>query len=225
MSSNLYYGVKDAEFNLGFVETEWLTLNEAVSRLKLVNTGAYFSISTPHLIYPNELVMSEANSIIDILLLAKYTDKCGNLKLKSVLLSHLLKNNSSLSLKSHRLYILSLPKDSYYWSKVDAHLIPAFALRVGYDAIAKQFSYIGRMRVNLSSPGCASPVPANQKAKNSVTNTLSGLIGTLTNIYEYIPAIVLQLHDLSYMNDKKLFSNINSDTNAQNWVIGISNSD
>ena len=50
------------------------------------------------------------------------------------------------------------------------------------------------------------------------SNSVTGLIGTLTNIYEYIPAIVLQLHDLSYLNDKKLSLNINN-LNAHNSLV------
>ena len=212
MSSNVYYGVKDAEFNLSFVETKWLNLNEALAKLKLNTNTPFISISPANLIYPNELILSEnTNTIIDILLLAKYTDKCGNLKLRSILLSQLINYDSSEStisssfLKSNRLLILSLPKDSYFWSKCEAHLIPSFALRVGFDHIAKQFSYIGRMRVNTSN-AISSP-PRSSPSKSPAT--LSGLIGTVANLYEYIPAAFFSMHDLSNLNDKKLFANIN----------------
>jgi hypothetical protein len=219
MSSNVYYGVKDAEFNLSFVETKWLNLNETLAKLKINTNSPYntnlININPSNLIYPNELVLanessSTSSNIVDILLLAKYTDKCGNLKLKSVLLSQLINKNSS-SLKSNRFLILSLPKDSYYWSKCEAHLIPSYALRVGYDSIAKQFSYIGRVRVLASSTSSSSSSPPASPSRSPSKSpaTLSGLIGTITNLYEFIPAIVLQLHDLSYSNDKKLFTNIN----------------
>ena len=216
MSSNTYFGVKDAEFDLSFAETQWLSLNEALIKLQ-VHTKSHFTLSPSNLIYPNELVLSETNCIIDCLLLARYTDKCGNLKLKSVLLSQLITESDALqnscSFKANRLYVLSLPKDSYYWTKVDAHLIPRYALRVGYDSIAKQFSYIGRMRINNAT---SSPPRLASKTSGvvNVSNTLTGIIGTITNLYEYIPAIVLQLHDLSYSYDEKLFNNINSTNQA-----------
>ena len=214
MSSNVYYGVKDAEFNLSFVETKWLNLYETLAQLKINSNSSSITLNPENLIYPNELVLSEnTNNIIDILLLAKYTDKCGNLKLRSILLSQLITNNNNSelsaslsSLKSNRFLILSLPKDSYFWSRCEAHLIPSYALRVGFDHIANQFSYIGRMRVGPTSASISSP-PRSSASKSPAT--LSGLIGTITNLYEYIPAIVLQLHDLSYSNDKKLFNNIN----------------
>ena len=66
MSSNVYYGVKDAEFNLSFVETKWLNLNEALAKLKLNTNTPFISISPANLIYPNELILSEnTNTIID----------------------------------------------------------------------------------------------------------------------------------------------------------------
>ena len=231
MSTHKYQGVKDADVGLNFVEAEWLTPNQAINKLNINNNNLQYLNSNPSsLIYPNELILSDTNHIVDVLLLAKFTDKHGNLKLKSVLLSQLISSMSHTSNPSSntlsassisqtsRVLILSLPKDSYYWSKVDAHFIPPHALRVGYDTIAKQFSYIGRMRVAMSNSSTNLVATSSLNHFKGYSNSVTGLIGTLTNIYEYIPAIVLQLHDLSYLNDKKLSININN-LNAHNSLV------
>ncbi len=84
MCSNLYYSVKDANINYSYSEVTWLSPNEVNYQLK--NTTDPLDAD---LIYPNELILNGANEIVDILLLAKYRNKNGNIKLKSVLLSQL----------------------------------------------------------------------------------------------------------------------------------------
>lgn len=192
MSSDSHYGIKDAEFNFGFSEQQWLTSNEAINRINL---------ATLALIYPNELILNESSKLVDLILLAKYRNKYGNLKLKSVLYSQLTHQQAS---SLARIQILNLPKDSYYWCKVENSLIPKFALRAGYDHLAKQFSYIGRTRV--------SSLFTNQAADMIKYN----LVGSLTHIYEYIPAIVLQLHDLSFLDEKFLNSYTANQNNIDN---------
>jgi len=129
------------------------------------------------LIFPNELVIDAAGRVVDVLLLAKHhaDSPRGSLKLVSVLLSQLPAYSDSRSL-----LVLSLPAGSYFWRSVDADCIPQGSLRVGYDHARRQFCYIGRTKGSPRRP-----------------SALSSLIGTLTHFYEYIPAIVLQLHDLS----------------------------
>lgn len=206
MCSNLYYGVKDGDVCYSFNQAQWITVYEAIDQLKQV-TCQY----DRNLIYPNELILNEANNaILDILLLAKYRNKYGNIKLKSILLSKLKKTLYSFDDQANcgNLTILKLPKESYYWIQVENNLIPQFAFRAGYDDTTKQFSYIGRMQVSsLSSSLGQIPLCNNEflKVSKNVSNTMiSSLIGTLTHFYEYIPAIVLQLHDLSYLDEKKL---------------------
>jgi hypothetical protein len=194
MSSNLYYNIKDAQSNHGFSSAEWLTPNQVINKLNLNDLN-----NSNNLIYPNEFIFNNSNKqIVDIIFLAKYKNKYGSLKLKSVLLSQLLTN-----LTTHKIHVLNLPKDSFYWcSVVNGSLIPKFALRAGYDIVAKQFSYIGRTKVKFDS-------------SNISINLSTNLVGSLTNIYEYIPAIVLQLHDLSFLDDNNLL-NMSSSSSSSN---------
>lgn len=187
MSLNLYYGVKDPECSYSFKGAEWLTPYQVLDRLKIRNFLSY-QINPNELVYPNELIVSDlTQTITDVILLAKYTDKYGSLKLKSIFLSQLI-----LNLAQNKYLILSIEKDTYYWSTVNnAHFIPRHAFRVGFDNVAKQFSYIGRMKVSSLLP--------NQR--HNTTNKVTNLFGSLINIYEYIPAIVLQLHDLDNQYD------------------------
>ena len=205
MCSNLYYGVKDGDVNYSFDQAQWLTSYEAIDQLKHVTSQC-----EKDLIYPNELILNEANkAILDILLLAKYRNKYGNIKLKSILLSKL-KTLCSLNDQANcdNLLILKLPKSCFYWMQVDNNLIPQCAFRAGYDDTTKQFSYIGRMQVSSLSASLGQIPLCNAEflkmSKNVSSTMISSLIGTLTHFYEYIPAIVLQLHDLSYLDEKKL---------------------
>lgn len=217
MSSNIYYGVKEAESDkYSFFQAEWLTSYQLLNKLNIENLNNFnLNKILDKLIYPNELVVNDSHTCIDILLLAKYTDKYGNLKLKSVLLSQLINSiiqqtstgQSSNQLNSPEIFILSLPKDSYYWCDVnDAHVIPKYALRVGYDQLIKQFSYIGRMKIGYLFTTSATLSNQNSLPQFAIniTHKLNSLIGTLTHLYEYIPAICLKLHDLSYLDNKKL---------------------
>lgn len=211
MSSNRYYGIKDADASYSFNEALWVTPYEVIDQLK--NTT---KLLDKNLIHPNELILNDLNQIVDILLLAKYRNKHGNIKLKSILLSQLKSQYivAETELVDSNLLILKLPSDSYYWCHIETNSIPRYSLRAGYDQITRQFSYIGRMKVSslLSSSGQI-PVRDNMKVK-SVSNTITNLIGSLTHFYEYIPAIVLQLHDLSYLDEKKLIKlNQNSSMN------------
>ena len=197
MGSNFYYGVKEAEFNFSFSEAEWLTPNEVIYKMRYCISGYYQDFNL--LIHPSELIVSESSQIIDVLLLAKYRNTFGNLKLKSVLLSQLINAVSNPSLNTIKnLLILKLPQDSFHWCKVNnTAIIPKFALRAGYDFVNRQFSYIGRMKVSsILFNGQITPIIET----NSLETTLTSLIGTLCHIYEYIPAIVLQVHDLSYLD-------------------------
>lgn len=205
MCSNLYYGIKDTEPYFSFSQAKWLTPSETIHQLQ--------STTSPldsNLIFPNELILDESKKILDILLLAKYRTKYGNIKLKSILLTQLKSQYSDSNTSTCNLWILRLTKDAYYWCQVDNNLIPKYSLRAGYDQISKQFSYIGRMKASSllsSSLPCEIPIrnAANcEKVNNNVSNTISSLIGTLTHFYEYIPAIVLQLHDLTYLDERKL---------------------
>lgn len=205
MCSNLYYGVKDGDVSYSFDQAQWLTAYEAIDQLKQVTCQ-----HDKDLIYPNELILNETNNaILDILLLAKYRNKYGNIKLKSLLLSKL-KTLCSLNDQANcgNLSILKLPKESYYWMHVENNMIPQFAFRAGYDDTTKQFSYIGRMQVSSLSASIGQIPLCNSEflkvSKNVSSTMISSLIGTLTHFYEYIPAIVLQLHDLSYLDEKKL---------------------
>lgn len=196
MSSHSYFGIKDAGFSYGFSEAQWLTPYETMNTLNLNDLNSIR-------IYPHELVNNDSK-LCDIILLGKYRNKYGNLKLKSVLLSQL----ASAADTNDRLHILSLPKESYYWCKVENSLIPKFALRAGYDSIAKQFSYIGRMKVSSLF---------NHSTINLTNSTATtNLIGSLTHIYEYIPAIVLQLHDLSFLDENLLINLSNTLHNDDN---------
>ena len=75
MCSNSYYGVKDADINYSFSEVTWLSPNEVNYQLKNI-----IDPLDKDLIHPNELILNEANEIIDVLLLAKYRIKNGNIK-------------------------------------------------------------------------------------------------------------------------------------------------
>lgn len=248
MRSSNNYGIKDPDLQLGYAETEWLTPHQVVinklkirppwSSLSTLSTGgglssgagggcvnpAYSlnlnSLLAPHnLIYPNELIWNDS-MLVDLILLAKFCDKFGNLKLKSVLLSQLIsmvynttgyKNSNT---ESDRLYILSLSKDSYYWhssseqsvASSSTHILPRYALRVGYDSAAKQFSYIGRTKLTTLT---------NSSNSAKITN----LFGALINVYEYIPAIVLQLHELSNPNLKLSIKNANFNLTSANYEV------
>ena len=207
MSSNFYFGIKDPEYNLSFMETEWLTPHQVVNKLNIKNMNCTFSLTHRHqigqLLYPNELILNDSQaSIVDLILLAKHTDQHGNSKLKSVFLSQLV---ASVYSPSHqltlpiieKLFVLSLSKDSYYWSSVrNAHVLPRYALRVGFDNIAKNLTYIGRMKIN--SLVQYTSANANSRLNSKITN----LFGALINVYEHIPAIVLQLHEVSDVDEK-----------------------
>jgi hypothetical protein len=217
MSSNLYYGVKEADNKNSFFQAQWLTSYELLNRLNIKNLNSYnLNHALDKLIYPNELVLSESQSVTDLLLFAKYTDKYGNLKLKSILLSQLicsiLKHTSYQSSSNSEsnifdIFILSLPKDSYFWCDLnDAQIIPKYALRVGYDQYVRQFSYIGRMKVAYLFTNNSNVNQPNSLPQFAFNLTHKILIGTLMHLYEYIPAICLKLHDLSYLDEKKLFS-------------------
>jgi len=200
---NFYYCIKDAEVSFSWMEAEWLTPYEVL---------AMFVQQEFEAVHPHEIILNESNSApVDALLLAKYKNSNGNIKLKSILLSQLQLQCSSNSGKN--LLILRLPKESYYWCQVqNANIIPKYALRAGYDQMTRQFSYIGRMRIANVSP-TASTTSSNLK---HISNTITNLIGSLTHFYEYIPAIVLQLHDLSYLDERKLiqFNSTGSQTNS-----------
>ena len=228
MSSNLYYGVKEADNKNSFFQAQWLTSYELLNRLNIKSLTNYnLNHVLDKLIYPNELVLSESQSVIDLLLLAKYTDKYGSLKLKSILLSQLISSiikhtsyhqSSSISssnLNTSDIFILSLPKDSYFWCDLDdAQIIPKCALRVGYDQYVRQFSYIGRMKVAHLFGNNSNSNQPNSLPQFAFNLTHKILIGTLTHLYEYIPAICLKLHDLSYLDEKKLMS-FNQNQNYQ----------
>lgn len=210
MSSNSCYGIKDAEFNFSYSEPEWLSPYEVINRLNI-------SASHPdkeYNIFPNELIVNDSK-IVDVILLAKYRNKYGSLKLKSVLLSQLISMSANVS---NRIQILSLPKDSFFWRKVENNHIPQFALRAGYDSIAKQFSYIGRMKFN----SLLRPQQQQQQSTHHSTFTTTNLMGSLTHVYEYIPAIVFGLHDLSFL-DKSFLLNFSPDLNNNNSNNNASN--
>ena len=201
---NFYYSIKDAEVSFSWMEAQWLTPHEVLAMVVQQEFEA---------VHPNEIILNEFNSApMDALLLAKYKNSHGNIKLKSILLSQLQFQCSSNSGKN--LLILKLPKDSYYWCQVqNANIIPKYALRAGYDQTTRQFSYIGRMRIANTSAATAAAASSNLK---HISNTITNLIGSLTHFYEYIPAIVLQLHDLSYLDERKLvqFNSTGSQTNS-----------
>jgi len=202
MCSNSYYGVKDADINYSFSEVTWLSPNEVNYQLKNI-----IDPLDKDLIHPNELILNEANEIIDVLLLAKYRIKNGNIKLKSILLSQLNAQYCTESTSSYdSILILKLLKDSYFWCEAEVNCIPKNSLRVGYDQSTRQLSYIGRMKISSILPTSEQIPIQNIRRLNikNVTNTITDLIGSLTHFYEYIPAIVLQLHDLSYLDEKKL---------------------
>ncbi|CAF0829107.1 unnamed protein product [Brachionus calyciflorus] len=193
MTLNLYYSVKDPEHSVSFKNNEWLTPYQVLDKLGVRNLLSY-QINPNFLIYPCELIISESSqSINDIILLAKYTDKYGGLKLESIFLSQLISllciSNSNSSILINRVKILSIEKDTYYWESVrNSNYIPKYSFRVGFDNLAKQFSYIGRMKVSL--------INENWVINNNLRAKITNLFGSLINIYEYIPAIVLQLHEL-----------------------------
>lgn len=201
MSSNSCYGIKDAEFNFSYSEPEWLSPYEVINRLNISDRQNQL-----YNIFPRELILNDSK-IVDVILLAKYRNKYGSLKLKSVLFSQLISINANVS---NRIQILNLPKDSYFWRKVENNHIPQFALRAGYDSISKQFSYIGRMKFT-----------SLLKSQNEQTNhstsalTTTNLMGSLTHVYEYIPAIVFGLHDLSFL-DESFLLNFSPDLNNNN---------
>lgn len=149
---NSYYGVKDQEYNSSFIEAKWLTPYEVLNKLQIkpnTNLPAYLSSANTNnqhinLIYPNELIysftdeFSPRQQLIDAILIAKYSTPTSNFRLKSVLLSQL------IALPSQPMLVLSLPRDTYHWSKVsNVNLISSNALRVGFDTLVKQFTYIG----------------------------------------------------------------------------------
>ena len=221
MNLNIYYGVKEADDTSSFSQAQWLSPHALFQQLHMHQMPVHACLSFANacelgkreLIYPSELVVDERRCTYDLLLIAKYTDKYGSLKLKNVYLSHLINDynnnsnsNNNNSSSSNKLYVLSLPKDSFYWCQVDkAHSIPKYALRVGYDHFVKQFSYIGRMCVHMrtaASTSSASITSSSPTTTTTTTNNIGNLIGTLTHIYEYIPAIVLKLYDLSYLSEK-----------------------
>ena len=117
-------------------------------------------------------------------------------------------------------------KDSFFWSKVENNCIPKFALRAGYDFIAKQFSYIGRMKFTSLLK------PQSTTTASALTNplTTTNLMGSLTHVYEYIPAIVFGLHDLSFLDETFLLNfsqdqnnNTNNDNNNNNETVNNGN--
>lgn len=219
---NSYYSVKDQDSHNSFIEAKWLTPYELMDKLRIRNFHSY-QLNVSDLIYPNELIFSlDSKKLVDVILIAKYANESHgsktNLKFKSILLSQLISSlnvpaSSSSTSPSNRLFILSLPKDTYYWSKVNnANLIAFNALRVGYDSLAKQFAYIGRLKFNSllgSSSGEHQPQQAQAQqytvapgphSSTPITPSLNNnLFGSLINIYEYIPAIVMQFNDLSYL--------------------------
>lgn len=225
---NSYYGVKDQDYHSSFIEAQWLTPYEVLVELQLkpnTHLPTYLGAHNhdhqhlpPPLIYPNELVYShEPKQLVDAILIAKYTAGNNNnnnnsyssssssstvVRLKSVLLSQLLATPHA------PLLVLSLPKDTYRWSKVaNVNLMPTHALRVGFDNVARQFAYIGRLKLDhlLRSSG-------GQQHHQAVMSSLScqslmfgcsnssNLFGSLINVYEYIPAILMQLNDISSLN-------------------------
>lgn len=194
MSLNLYYSVKDSEHNLSFKQTQWLSPYQVLDKLQVRNLLSY-QINPNRLIYPNELIISESTQCIsDIIFLSKYTDRHGGLKLESIFLSQLVSllctSNSNTAMLIDKVQILSIEKDTYYWECVrNSNHIPRYAFRVGFDNLAKQFSYIGRMKVSLLNENLS----LNMR---NITHKITNMFGSLVNIYEYIPAIVLQLHGL-----------------------------
>lgn len=194
MSLNLYYSVKDPEQNVSFKQTQWLSPYQVLDKLGVNNLFSY-QINPNRLIYPNELIISESTQCIsDIIFLSKYTDRFGVLKLESIFLSQLISvlcaSNVNTSMLIDRVQILSIEKDTYYWECVrNSNQIPRYAFRVGFDNLSKQFSYIGRMKVSLLNENIS------QSMKN-ITYKITNMFGSLVNIYEYIPAMVLQLHGL-----------------------------
>lgn len=219
---NSYYGVKDQEYNSSFIEAKWLTPYEVLQKLGLranAHLPSYLAACTtspPPLIYPNELIYSkgvdERQCLCDAILIARYAatasvySTSSVVRLKSVLLSQL------LAAPNAPLLVLSLPKDTYRWSKVaNVNLMPSNALRVGFDSVARQFVYIGRLKLDhLLHSG---EQQAHAQAVMSMNcqsfvfgcnNNNNNLFGSLINVYEYIPAILMQLNDISSLN--------------QNWV-------
>lgn len=194
MSLNLYYSVKDPEQNVSFKQTQWLSPYQVLDKLGVKNLLSY-QINPSRLIYPNELIISESTQCIsDIILLSKYTDRFGVLKLESIFLSQLVSvlctTNVSTSLLIDQVKILSIEKDTYYWECVrNSNQIPRYAFRVGFDNLAKQFSYVGRMKVSLLNENIS-------LSMKNITSKITNMFGSLVNIYEYIPAMVLQLHGL-----------------------------
>lgn len=244
---NSYYGVKDQEYNTSFIEAKWLTPYEVLQQLELkpnTHLATYLNAcqsQPPRLIYPNELIYSsnghtptaaysnnpaggENDSrpqyLIDAILIAKLTSSSpavathpsNVVRLKSVLLSQLLAS------PHEPLLILSLPKDTYRWSKVaNVNLMPSNALRVGFDTVARQFAYIGRLKLDhlLRSAAASGGGVGGQQHRQVVMSlscqqsSNSNLFGSLINVYEYIPAILMQLNDISSLNN-------------HNWVLFLS---
>ena len=170
MPSYVYYGVKGQLNTSSFAQVQWLTAAQACNLLLTDDTKAYLH---DNFIQPNELIINSSGHIVDVLLLAKYRTKHGTIKLRNVSI-HELKQQSTLS---PSLFVLHLPKDSYFWCKVNNNNIPMHALRAGYDANTRQFCFIGRVKCNQDHQ-----------------------VGTLAQLYEYIPTVVLQLHSNEFLS-------------------------
>lgn len=203
---NSYYGAKDQEYNSSFIEAKWLTPYEVLQILDLKPNShlpsCSFGCSQQPLIYPNELIFSRSDPqyLIDAILIAKYSTPATSsnvVRLKSVLLSQI------LAAPHAPLLILSLPKDTYRWSKVsNINLMPPNALRVGFDSVARQFVYIGRLKLDHLLKSNQQPTygqAANFQSLVFGCNN-NNIFGSLINVYEYIPAILLQLNDISSLN-------------------------
>lgn len=243
---NTYYGVKDQEYNSSFIEAKWLTPYEVLQKLHLkpnTHLPSYLSSynsnnnsAPPPLIYPNELIYSYSGEdkkqhqqqqyLVDAILIARYSSSAvaamaaaspssNVVRLKSVLLSQLLASPNAPIL------VLSLPRDTYRWAKVaNVNLMPTNALRVGFDKVARQFVYIGRLKIDhffSHNPQTLQHQHHHhnhhhhqQQQQLALINPHSSLVfgsnqnnnlfGSLINVYEYIPAILMQLNDISSLN-------------------------
>jgi hypothetical protein len=222
------YGIKNPDYNSSFIEIEWLNPQQLINKLKINDINQYNLNSKIDIVYPSELVKNDHLTVIDLIFLAKFIDSYGNLKLKSVLLSQIITDfcslNSSIakSNKYDRLFILSLPQNTYYWSPVrNAHVLPKHALRIGFDNIAKNLTYIGRIKITSMTQGSYLSYLNQQVNTNKITN----LFGALINVYEYIPAIVLQLHHVSEMDKSNMAFSSERLYSQQNLKLCVKNID